>query len=507
MKKILFLLSAALAGCGGGGESTSSYQVKTTSTPTVVPTVVPTAIELAPKPLFETTPSLLPNLREKYDLLCGSNVSVQNAIPIDFNNDGKKDLLFNLWCRRSDETYYGPTVNSLVALIQLSDGSFVDRTKEIFGSDIVDIGGVGYGYIIADFNGDSYNDIVFAVNREDGRGGPDPTAQMAETVSLMSDVKGHYSQIKFGLPKWGGDVRVIKDSKGKDMALIIPSGYSNAEVWSFNGTWSQVTNYSWLKNNPVTLGSALVNKFDNGIKLELWNFINGIWKRMLEYNYLKHISVTVTPKVGSPYTSTIFTVDDNDYLDMGGLYEGCSLKRTKNGPTEAIYVFLGRLIPGRYNGQPIVSGWPSDYNNGFPTLKLISLGSLEQSNGINAITLATDELDGNFYHIECGDLNGDGLDDILIRNTGYYPIVYINDGSGKFKKLDSKFLPNKKYGMSEIYVDLDGDGIKDLLYFPISEYNPERIHPYDANFNGDKTTTVQFKLYKGNRYISSKEFN
>ena len=507
MKKLLLLLSVVIAGCGGGGGNTpTSSLIETIPAPQI--NLVSAAATL---PVFNNTPILLPNLRAKYDSLCGSVVAVQNAIPIDLNNDGKKDLVFNLWCRHAGELYYGPTVNSLVALIQLPDGSFVDKTKEIFGSDMVDIGGQGYGYITADFNGDGYNDIVFAVSREDGRAneGGESKNMMAETVSLMSDGKGHYSQIKFGLPKWGDDVKLFQDSNGKNMALILPAGYSNPEVWSFNGKWNQVTSYDWMEKNIVMVGSTIINKFSNGAKLEIWNLINGIWSRITEYPYLstKTKSITVTPRVGLPYNANIFTLDNNDYLDMGGLYEGCSLKRTRNGPTEVIYSFLGRLIPGRYTGQTVTTGYSTDYNSGFPTLKLIALGVTEQSKSFNPVTLATIELDGNHYHMECDDFNGDGLDDIIIRNTGFYPVIFINDGNGNFKKIDSKFLPKKPYSSSEIYVDIDGDGVKDLLYFPIGEYNPDGINQYDATFNGDKTTTVQFKLYKGKRHFSSGEFN
>ena len=41
-------------------------------------------------PLFASAPILLPDLRAKYDMLCGSAVNVQNSIAVDLNNDGKK---------------------------------------------------------------------------------------------------------------------------------------------------------------------------------------------------------------------------------------------------------------------------------------------------------------------------------------------------------------------------------------------------------------------------------
>lgn len=457
-----------------------------------------TNFSTAPNALFASSPTLLPDLRAKYDMLCGSEVNVQNAIPVDLNNDGKKDLVFNLWCGNPNVISYGSTINTMAALIQLPDGTFVDRTKEIFGSDMVDIGGVGTNYITSDFNGDGYNDIVITVNREDGRAneGGESKNMMAETVSLMSDGKGHYSQSKFGLPKWGGEAKIVKDSNGKDMALILSAGYSNAELWSFNGKWTQVTTYDWMQSNPVNLGSTLVNKYDNGAKLEIWNIINGIWNRITEYLYLstKTKSITVTPRVGSPYNANIFTVDNNDYIDMGGLYQGCSLKRTSNGPLEAIYTFLGRLIPGGYTGQTVTSGYSSDYNSGFPTLKLISLGVTEQSKSFNPVTLATTDLDGNFYHMECGDFNGDGLDDIFLRTTGT-PILYINDGKGNFRKVKSNLMPVAIRGASHIYVDIDGDGVKDVLFFPIDRWQ-------FAWRETNTYTKVQFQLYKGVKAIN-----
>lgn len=492
MKKLLLLLSVVIAGCGGGAITSSSIEtIPTPQLSTVVSTV-------ATGPLFESTPILLPDLRAKYDMLCGSEVMVQNAIPVDLNNDGKKDLVFNLWCMKNPNVIsYVSTINTMIALIQLPDGTFVDKTKEIFGSDMVDIGGVGTNYITSDFNGDGYNDIVITVNREDGRAneGGESKNMMAETVSLMSDGKGHYSQIKFGLPKWGGEAKIVKDSNGKDMALILSAGYSNAELWSFNGNWTQVTTYDWMQSNPVNLGSAIVNKYDNGAKLEIWNIINGVWKRILEYPYLSARTASMKENATSlPYQVHVVTMDGVDYID-GVLYEGCALKRTLAGPAEVVYTFLGVPIQNGYTGQVLVK--PANWMDSLPTVKLIAMGLTTENSNIKPITLNTDKLDSNFYHMECGDFNSDGLDDIFLRTTGS-PLLYINDGNGNFKKVKSNLMPAAIKGASHIYVDIDGDGVKDVLFFPIDRWQ-------FAWRETNAYTKVQFQLYKGKRNVRSGE--
>lgn len=442
----------------------------------------------APNALFANSPTLLPDLRAKYDMLCGSEVNVHNAVAVDLNNDGKKDLVFNLWCRGANESK-GSTANTIVAVVQLSDGAFSDKTKEIFGSDIVDLGGVGVNFIATDLNNDGYDDIVISCSLE---GMIYTQPQACPMVSFISDGQGHYTKSTFGMLE-GDYLRLITDTNGKKQVLFTPaSGY--AEVWQYENGWKKITVYDWLQKNEVILGSTLVNKYDNGAKLEIWNLINGIWSRITEYLYLSKQSVTVVQRVGSPYTANLFTVDNSNYIDVGGLYQGCSLKRTSNGSLEVIYNFLGRLIPGGYTGQPVTSGYSTDYNNGNPTLKLISLGVTEQSKNFNPVTLATTDLDANFYHMECGDFNGDGSDDIFIRTTGT-PILYINDGKGNFRKVKSNLMPAAIRGASHIYVDIDGDGVKDVLFFPIDRWQ-------FAWRETNTYTKVQFQLYKGVKAIN-----
>lgn len=484
MKKLLLILSVVIASCGGGaGEPPKVHATSVSIAPQV-------ALDLS---LFASTPILLPDLRAKYDLLCRSEVMVQTAIPIDLNKDGKIDLVFTLWCRHKvSEAYIGPVPNTLVAFIQTSSGVFEDKTKEIFGSDMVDIGGTSMGYVVTELNNDGYDDLVMSCVREDGRTPSDVAASnmKCQTVSFISDSNGKYNKVLFGNILGGDNIQLIKDKNGNKQIILLPADNS-PEVWTFNGQWNKVSGFEWLQKNPVFIQPAnstsptiVVNKFDNGRKLEIWNNLNDGWGNLLDYFYLSPTTILLTNSSMMTATTNIFKVDNNDYIDYGGLYEGCALKRTKDGPVEVLYSFIGKLIKGGYTGQPVSDRWAP------PVVKLISLGATTENLNINIIpiTLNTDELDANFYHMECGDINGDGIDDILIRTTGT-PLVYVNNGHGKYGKLKYDIIPKAPYGASHIYIDIDGDGIKDLLYFPIDMW---QFSSYDK---------VQFLLYKGNRAI------
>jgi len=494
MKKLLLLLSVVITGCGGGNDTT-----------TPVSTVSPSALSALITPVTDTSPFannpiLLPDLKAKYDLLCGTDVHVQTAIPIDLNKDGKIDLVFTLWCphKPAGEKYIGSEPNTIVALIQTSPGIFVDKTKEIFGSDLVEIGGVSNGYLVTDLNNDGYEDLILTCMREDGRNPSDVNASnmKCQTVSFMSDSKGKYNKISFGNTLWNEEVQMIKDKNGNKQIILIPCSHE-AEIWTFNGQWNNVGKFNWIDRNSIFISSPnstspvkIINKLANTGTFEIWNNINDSWSKISEYVYLKITQGQMADLGTSTYSTNIFNVDGKDYIDYGGLHEGCYLKRTKNGPQEVLYAFLGTPIAGGYTGQILSNVWQP------PTLKLIATGITEQNNTFQPIILNTDQLDGNFYHMECMDLNGDGVDDVLIRTSGP-PLIYINDGNGKFQKLNSNFIPKSPNGSSHIYVDIDGDGVKDLLYFPIDRWQ--------FGYWPSGASKVQFLLYKGNRVIKQND--
>ena len=86
------------------------------------------------EPLFHENPTQLPDLREKYDQLCGNNTSAQTVDLADLNADGLKDIVIGLWFGVPSGTVKTglPAVGALVALTQTAEKTFIDSTMSLF---------------------------------------------------------------------------------------------------------------------------------------------------------------------------------------------------------------------------------------------------------------------------------------------------------------------------------------------------------------------------------------
>jgi hypothetical protein len=107
------------------------------------------------------------------------------------------------------------------------------------------------------------------------------------------------------------------------------------------------------------------------------------------------------------------------------------------------------------------------------------------------VDLKNEIADQKFFGLKCGDLNRDGYDDIFVNNwgDGAKPLLYLNDFKGGFALVDQRRLPPAPIdytGSVALFEDLDGDGVRDMLYFPALGFK-------------SSTKAAQFRLYKGLR--------
>ena len=452
-----------------------------------------TACGIAVAPAFTSTAIFLPDLKSKYDNICGMAANMQNAIPVDLNNDGRKDLVLPIWCfYKSGQDPQGPVINELIALVQTTDGSFIDKTTEIFGIKHPALDGKNQNWTVADFNGDGKPDIILGTDKEDGRpiiGNGDN--MRAKAVALMSGPT-FYSIIPFGIPRFGDNVIVVKNADDKLQLLIITADVQ-VEIWEYNNEWVKVSNefapVNPIQKNPVFINPRNDNKLDksnflinnvlnyicddigcirDSYRLELWSKATGTWSKADEVQMLKIITVkaqtTGPSNFWTPTEARIASFEGKDYLDMGFIYDGCSIKLTPTSAPIGLRSFLGNEIIGGYTGQTTLN---ADWRP--PTLKIFPT---EVANGKLAVksSILTETLTSNYYRMKCQDFNNDGFDDILIELGGGGALFYFNDKNGGFKKPKDGVIPqftSQYFGYSMLYSDLTGDGIPDILYYPL----------------------------------------
>lgn len=463
-----------LVGCGGGdGSGTAS----------------PAALA----PVFPDAPSALPDLRATYLRTCGAEANIQHAIPLDLDGDGRLDLLLNLWCPSpTGQPNAGPVPNTLIALVQTGPMRFEDRTAAIFGADTVDIGGVGIRYVLHDFNADGLQDVVFAVNMEDHR---IASNTLVQNTAIMSQSKGRYAVERIGTPAFSQGLTLKDNDQGGKDVVLMPSN----EVMRYDGQWRRVTQFDWIgwvetlflprpgpgkgSETAFAQGTASTDYIHYALK-------DGVWTRSGDYT-MDGRFVPFRAYTGDIGQTKLFTVDGRDYV-IGGFVESNLFRRTPASTPEMLSILVGREIVGGYKGGLL------DENAGYPEMSRLMLFGLDGGGrfGRTPLTIENEVQGISPHRMVCDDLNGDGADDVIIYRwrPGEPPLVYLNDGTGRLRRVADARFPvlthagNRHAG--QLYVDLDGDGVRDLLYYPI----------YGA---WSDFTSVRLQVFKGGRPLNA----
>ncbi len=499
MKIIRYISIVIIVGivyaCGGGDAGTNS-----TSTNTYV----------AAK-LFDSNVTFLPDLKVKYDALCGRNVLAQQSIPADLNNDGRMDIVIAVWCMQSQLglNIDLPTKNSVFALLQNQDGSFTEATAQVFGSNFPDLGGIAISSSTYDFNKDGYTDIVFAINREDGRIGSGPMDNFkSPQMSLMSNGNGTYRLVPVGIPRYGYRTTLrTNELNGKD--VIFSTFSANAAYRWLNNQWQEVTGFDWV-DNPIFLKSnpdiAIQASPRDSLGVDLWNFKNSKWSKVSGFSFAGSTQwVNSVGWSGGAGKVPVITIGGEDYMTPG-IGAVCEIQIENS--TKIVAFIYGTVIVGGYKGGTIYEGTDPVYKyKNVNKLLTFDINELTIEKNALEIDLSTE---GNiaFYELKCEDVNNDGYADLqVIAPLGWNstpqlaPIILLGNSGFTFSKLKREIFPIAPNGTAPMYVDLTGDNIRDLVYWPLTGYTG------DDSFNGIdaviKSTSVKYKLYKGLRNINS----
>lgn len=504
-KQKVFITACAAAiiiGCGGSGDGAGSDA----STQSVTP---PTNVVNS---YFSQNPLLLPDVSSYYSQLCGARTNAQSAVVVDLNNDGKKDLLFTLWCGQAQNGVYQPASvpvkNTIIAFVQQNDGTFIDNTYKVFGTKLPNMGGIATTGMVADLNGDGLPDIVYNVTQEDGRS-PDPvtgdiTNNFAINVVLLSQGDGTYSIVPYGPSSWWLGSKLVKNSNG-GFDVYSRDYTSKGIIYRFLGNKSlEVIEESFKAINSNIILFFNSNYFEddsvitqNGIVngLEFYKKISGIWEKLSSWS-LPSSKIQFgkwTSWQGGHGLVPVITIDENDYVS-GVLDESCIFRPTPQSEKNIIIGMTAYKFKNRFNGGDIIEGVGMEHY--FGMLSFSTKDGVIVKNKISIDNEQTNIQKFSFTN-SCRDINNDGYDDIIINTWGNNPkpIIYLNDKSGNLNLINTSNFPSSNINdgdSSMILEDINGDKINDILYWPV------------AGLKSFDSKPVNYYLFPGINQLSSR---
>ena len=434
---------------------------------------------------------------------------------LDANADGRIDLVFHFWSSLeglSGDLLNSPPPNFLKIFVQAEDGSFTDQTRFIMGEDKPSLGGASRHVVKGDFNGDEQQDLVFAMNWEDARKVEDSNHLSAQLAAVLSTTSGYEIKL-FGTPSWYHSLGVGVDQMGRQ--FVTGNGFSGefaAELWRFNEANEPVQVAAQGIEIPPNAFEFLSQGSDAGTDLLLRNAnypdMFGI------YAYQRESSVwQLKDQLAKPYESlgdisflgwnateygSAAVVDINGYASLEGggssYAKSCSIRLYPQALPIAVFKVSSAFIPKWGELDSITDSETVTLNT------LVGFGFKDSKITKDLLHIENEVVETNTNFFDCHDVDGDGYDDITMYPYRRLPLIYINNQSGGFYKLEDSRVPNVldpsvwSYGsivpFSSMLRDFTGDGIPDLLFWPANGI------PADDPGN-EFGEFIDFKVFKG----------
>jgi hypothetical protein len=486
MRKIILCIITAVVvtGCGGGSDSEQNISTTAPQTNTVAK---------VPDVYYEEIKNAIPSLSLYYDKTCGKDANSFVLPSIDANNDGLNDLFIFLWCGVPEygKVYEGPSINTLIGLLQNNDGTFRLGNQELFGKHFVELTGVVAERAdmgVGDFNGDGRRDIAFVPVLEDGRqltyDSNGASSWDTNPAVLLSQPNGQYAVEVVG-PKGMYESLAVVNGKAKD--TFAAGGY----LFSYeNNKWNLVTlNFPADRTLHVSGNFATMNFFDG----RRFGYQAGNLDANLNFTQTQYLHISDLQKVpvynntqmgGKPSEEYLVTIDNKDYV-LPAFNTVCVIPDKNNNDYFIMAQFEAIALTERYVGQRL------EWNTPGP-------GEVSGANGISRVftykvskekieKINLSVFDKNFknvHYFDCVDIDGDGNIDLSVYIWGMSQeksFIFLNDGEN-FKEVSQDKLPNISkiyHGHTTLKTDLNKDKQAEVIYGPGLGYKKDYVGLYD----------------------------
>ena len=463
-------------------------------------------------PAFASQPTLLPDLRTEYQTVCGTvspfHVGVQSATVLNMagHKDGKKDLIFTLWCGQQPGTVYsGPTKNGAVFFEQTNTGQFINVTRQRFGIDLVDVGGVATNSLAYDFNHDGFEDVVLAITGEDGRAEPlGYSGNNRQNFFLTSTASGQYSYQSQGWASYSVSIAPLDNELSGIDVITGTIGYGGKpQAWRYSNQWVALSGYDWVGPNTFFFRKR-PGEMASSTALDLRNLTANLrtrssptsdWLQKDSFGFPARLQVPWVSWQNSQYLVDLISIDGKDYVGSS-FQAGCEIKPTPNSNPVALVLFTGYQLDQSYVSGPVVEG--VGMSSTVTPIAFTIVGDKLQRFDLQVVGW---EKSVSFFAMKCADVNNDGNDDFVVfpgvGGSGAKPLIFLNDGNGKFSLVDRSIFPDPPpfYSVTTAtFEDIDGDGIRDLIYRPLA-----------VDFTKFSSSPVQFVIYPGRRPLAVKD--
>ena len=458
---------------------------------------------------------------------CPYSVRTQ-LLSVDLNADGTPEWLSLINCltRTYEPGWWQNTVHNeyvghaWMALELTSPQTVADATSKYFGTNAIDVslGGPsgflgGYGYIATeDLNGDGFPEVSYYGSRDDTRPiDADGTVNEDQLFTwrtqqsiLMSNVQGTYSVGKLGEPVPAFRSLFLPNPNGaKDLFIQSYEGRNVYTLSSDGQNWSDNTEYWASKPNFDRL-----NSYANLLAIEDSNFLltdeNGIGVAVYGAGHdgFELLDEWEAPGERFTYQWPCFECEGGvaeyqgfywrDQAVFGMAFEDFyAVKLYENEPPVIVTHALGFAMPEHKKYERVLSDEIYDNRYGVaqelghvltpPAHLYIAFRIIEGK----LVPIETDLLPDNIfrssvYKTRFSDINADGLDDlILLTGQESKPALFINNGMGRFRRVNPSILPENPlggghipvengtlyYGTESDLADYNGDGLSDFAFY------------------------------------------